>query len=253
MKVSLVLPVLIIAFINNIGVYAQVPIKPPMVSVEGGTFSMGSNQSEDEKPIHSVTVSSFSIGKYEVTVEEYKAFCNATNHPMPNDWTPSGGWIDTHPIANIKFNDALAYCNWLNDVFNGNYRLPTEAEWEYAARGGDKKSGYIYSGSDNLDKVGFYGDNSSGRTHNVGSKKSNELGLYDMSGNVWEWCQDWYNDTYYSNSPGSNPRGPSSGYYHVLRGGAWGIAAANCRVTSRYESGPDYRNLNRGFRVVSPY
>lgn len=252
MKISLVLPVLIIAFINNIGVYAQVPVEPTMVRIEGGTFSMGSNQSEDEKPIHSVTISSFSIGKYEVTVAEYKAFCKATNRPLPNDWTPSGGWNDTHPMANIKYNDAMAYCNWLNDVYNGNYRLPTEAEWEYAARGGNKSKGYIYSNSDNLDEVGFYGDNSGSRTHNVGSKKPNEVGLYDMSGNVWEWCQDWYNDTYYSNSPGSNPRGPSSGSYHVLRGGAWGSSASDCRVTSRYESGPDYRNLNRGFRVVSP-
>lgn len=252
MKISFVLTALIIPFINNIGVYAQVPVEPTMVRVEEGTFSMGSNQSEDEKPIHSVTVSGFSIGKYEVTVAEYKAFCNATNHPMPDGWTPRGGWIDTHPIANIKFNDAIAYCNWLNDIYNGNYRLPTEAEWEYAAKGGNKSRGYIYSGSDTLDEVGFYGDNSGSRTHNVGSKKPNELGLYDMSGNVWEWCQDWYNDTYYSNSPSSNPRGPSSGSYHVLRGGAWGLAAAYCTVTCRYESGAHYNNLNRGFRVVAP-
>ena len=133
MKIYLVLPMVIIAFINNLEVYAQAPVKPTMVRVEGGTFSMGSNQNEDEKPIHNLTVGSFSIGKYEVSVAEYKEFCNATNRPMPNDWTPSGGWIDTHPMGNIKFNDALAYCKWLNDSYNGSYRLPTEAEWEYAA------------------------------------------------------------------------------------------------------------------------
>ncbi len=258
MKISLFLSVFLMVFINP-EINAQVPIKPTMVKVEGGTFSMGSNQlhyiirSKDENPIHSVTVSSFSIGKYEVTVAEYKAFCNATNRPMPNSWTPSGGWIDTHPMANITYNDAVAYCNWLNDVYDGNFRLPTEAEWEYAARGGNKSRGYIYSGSNDLEEVGFYGNNSRGGTHPVGSKKPNELGLYDMSGNVWEWCQDWYDETYYSKSPRNNPRGPSSGSYHVLRGGAWGLEAVDCRVTTRYESGIDYRNLNRGFRIVSCY
>jgi len=251
MKIFIVLNMLIIAFINIKEIYAQVPVEPVMVVVEGGIFSMGSTQNEDEKPIHNVTLNSFSIGKFEVTVAEYKAFCNATNYPMPKDLTPGGGWTDTHPMANIKYNDALAYCNWLNNVFKGNYRLPTEAEWEYAARGGNKSKGYIYSGSDNIDEVGFYGENSGGRTHEVGGKKPNELGLYDMSGNVWEWCQDWYNGAYYSSSPGSNPNGPSSGPYHVLRGGAWGLSASDCRVTGRYGS-HDYRNLNRGFRVASP-
>ena len=223
-----------------------------MVKVDGDAFNMGSNLSEDEKPIHSVTVSSFSICKYEVTVAEYRAFCTAVDRPMPNEWRPVGGWVDTHPMANIEFKDAVAYCKWLSDIFNENYRLPTEAEWEFAARGGNKSKGYDYSGSDNLDEVGIYGDNSGSRTHPVGSKKPNELGLYDMSGNVWEWCQDWYSATWYSESPGLNPDGPSGGSYHVLRGGAWGLAANDCRVTGRYESGPDYRNLNRGFRVVSP-
>ena len=236
---------------SNFEIVAQSPVKPLMVEVDGGTFDMGSNQSEDEKPIHSVTVSSFKIGKYPVTVAEYKAFCNATNRPMPG-WEPSGGWIDTHPMANIRFDDAIAYCKWLSDVFNKEYRLPTEAEWEFAARGGNKSKSYIYSGSDNLDDVGFYGCNSEEGTHPVGGKKPNELGIYDMSGNVWEWCKDLYNANYYSESPLVTPSGPLSGSYHVLRGGAWGMLAKDCRVASRYESGPDYRNRNRGFRVVSP-
>ena len=247
MKIFLILSVLLV-FINT-GIKAQFSLKPVMVKVEGGTFYMGSDQVDDEKPIHIVTVSSFSIGKYPVTVAEYKAFCNATNRPMPG-WEPSGGWIDTHPMANIKYTDAVDYCEWLSDKFNDNYRLPTEAEWEYAARGGNKGKGYIYSGSNKLEDVGVYGANSAGRTHSVGSKKPNELGLHDMSGNVWEWCQDWYRANYYLKSPDFNPGGPASGYYRVLRGGAWGMAAFDCRVTSRYESGPDYRNRNRGFRVV---
>lgn len=249
MNFFLILLLSVLSFLN-LKIFAQVPTKPIMVKVEGGTFSMGSNQCEDEKPIHKVTIESFCIGKYEITVKEYKTFCNATNRQMPS-WEPIGGWIDTHPMANLTFDDAVVFCKWLSDLTKVEYRLPTEAEWEYAARGGNISKGYLYSGSDNVDEVAVYGHNSGGQTHKVGSKKPNELGLYDMSGNVWEWCYDIYSATYYSESPNFNPKGPSIGNYHVLRGGAWGMNAWDCRVTSRYESGPDYRNRNRGFRIVS--
>jgi formylglycine-generating enzyme required for sulfatase activity len=221
------------------------PTKPELVFVEGDTFTMGSTVQQDETP-HQVTVSSYSIGKYEVTVGQYKAYCAATGTPMPD--APSWGWNDKHPMVNVNYNDAVAYCNWLGEEFGGDWRLPTEAQWEFAARGGNNSKGYTYSGGNDLDELAWYADNAGGKTQTAGRKKPNELGIYDMSGNVWEWCKDWYGD--YSSSAQSNPKGPASGSYGVLRGGSWNNAAARCRVAYRFYTCPEYRFDRYGFRVL---
>ena len=233
---------------------AQTFDQPAMVFIQGGSFNMGSNNGMSiEKPVHAVTINSFNIGKYEVTVVEYKAFCKATGHSMPTTFSLKvGRWNDMHPMRDVSFDDATAYCNWLSDMSNVNYRLPTEAEWEYAARGGNQSRGYIYSGSDDLDEVGWNIDNSGKETHSIGRKKPNELGIYDMTGNVWEWCSDWYDGNYYAYSPASNPKGPTSGDHRVLRGGSWSFPASICRVAMRYDYSPaDYLASSFGFRVVS--
>jgi formylglycine-generating enzyme len=224
---------------------------PEMVLVEGGSFTMGDEWgmgSEDELPTHEVSLKNFKISKTEVTVKQYRQFCRETGRSMPE--APSWGWQDNNPMVNVSWNDAVAYCDWLSDKMDGLYRLPTEAEWEYAARGGKNSKGFKYSGGQSMHSVGWFSENSNSRTQAVASKKPNELGIYDMSGNVWEWCSDWYGKDYYANSPSSNPRGPSSGSSRVLRGGGWYSDAARCRVARRYGSTPDYRNFNGGFRVV---
>lgn len=228
---------------------ATIPEKPEMVFVKGGTFNMGSNSGEsDEKPVHNVTLSSYSIGKYEVTVGQYKAFCTATGRAMP--YAPSWGWNDKHPMVNVSYNEAVSYCNWLGEKFGGDWRLPTEAEWEYAARGGNNSNGYTYAGGDKLENLGWFADNAGEQTQAVGRKKPNELGLYDMSGNVLEWCSDWYDAGYYATSPATNPKGSSSGKYRVLRGGSLYNDATYCRVANRNSDAPAYRSDDCGFRVV---
>ena len=228
---------------------ANIPDKPEMIQVEGGIFNMGSNQESDEKPVHQVRLSSFKISKYPVTVGQYKAFVAATGRSMPDE-TPKWGWQDKHPMVYVNYNDAVAYCNWLGEKYGGDWRLPTEAQWEYAARGGQKSRGYTYAGGNDLWDVAWFEDNAGGQTQAVGRKKANELGIHDMSGNVWEWCRDWYDGDYYANSPSSNPRGPSSGANRVLRGGGWFNSAASGRVANRINYAPSYRTSNRGFRVV---
>lgn len=227
---------------------AQPPLKPEMILVKGGTFIMGSNDGDlDEKPAHSVTLNSFMIGKCEVTVAQYKAYCIATGCQMPI--TPGWGWEDNHPIVSVNYFDATAYCNWLSEKGGGRYRLPTEAEWEYAARGGNMSKGYTYSGGNNLDEVGWHARNASYQVNGVGHKNPNELGLFDMSGNVVEWCQDWYG-AYYSNS--QKPLlGPVQGLDRVVRGGCYFCNVSDCRVTFRRGYEPDYRRHHIGFRVVS--
>lgn len=244
---------LIALFFSIVTVSAQnaaptIPDKPEVVFVQGGTFNMGSNVQDDEKPVHSVTVNSFSIGKYPVTVGQYKKFCEATGRPMPE--APSWGLNNSHPVVNVNYNDAVSYCNWLGEEYGGDWRLPTEAEWEYAARGGNKTNGYTYSGGNDLESVGWFSDNAGGQTQRVGRKKANELGIYDMSGNVWEWCRDWYGKDYYSSSPKDNPKGPATASYRVLRGGGWINDATYCRVAFRNYGDPSLRNYGRGFRVV---
>jgi formylglycine-generating enzyme required for sulfatase activity len=183
-----------------------------MVLIPAGDFNMGSNTYGDEQPVHVVRLDAYYIDKYEVTFDQYDAFCDATGRVKPDD----SGWSrGTRPVVNIDWNDAKAYCEWAGK------RLPTEAEWERACRAGTDTA---YSFGDDAGLVGsyaWYGSNSGSMTHPVGEKLPNAFGLYDMHGNVWEWCADWYGSGYYAVSPANNPQGPASGTYRVLRGGSW--------------------------------
>jgi formylglycine-generating enzyme required for sulfatase activity len=221
------------------------PDKPEVVLVQGGTFTMG-NSVENDETQHTVTLSSYSIGKYPVTVGQYKKYCTTTGTAMPEE--PSWGWNDKHPMVMVNYNDAVAYCNWLGETYGGDWRLPTEAEWEFAALGGNISGRYTYSGSDDLDEVAWYVDNAGGKTQTVGRKKANQLGIYDISGNVWEWCKDWYGD--YSDTEHTNPIGATSGSHRVIRGGSWNSSATYCRVANRSYGDPSYRDDDDGFRVV---
>ena len=158
-------------------------------------------------------------------------------------------WARDNPIVNVSWDDATAYCAWLSQKKGKRYQLPTEAEWEFAARGGLKSKGYAYSGGKTPDSVAWFSSKSTG-TMPVASKLPNELGLYDMTGNVWEWCSDWYDAGYYGRNIKENPTGPVSGMFYTLRGGAWDIGARNSRVTYRNPLSPPSRNHNKGFRVV---
>lgn len=214
-----------------------------MVFIQGGTFQMGSNDGgDDEKPVHRVTLSDFYIDKCPVTVKQYREFCKATGRSMPA--APRWGWQDDHPIVKVNWDDATAYAKWAGK------RLPTEAEWEYAARGGNRNEDYKYAGSNTIGDVAWYSGNSDSTTHPVGKKQPNALGIYDMSGNVWEWCSDWYGENYYSVSPGTNPQGPNSGKYRVFRGGFWASTMTYCRVAYRNRFTPDDRVSGIGFRCA---
>ncbi len=243
------------------------------VLVQGGTFTMGNTWGGgdgDEKPTHKVTLTyDFYMGKYEVTFNEYDAFCEATGRSKPKD----EGWgREQRPVINVSWWDAIAYCNWLSEKEKlpkayddkGNlldkdgrvttdpskvvgYRLPTEAEWEYAARGGNKSKGYKYAGSDDVDRVAWYDSNSGSKTQEVGKKAPNELGIYDMSGNVWEWCSDWFGN--YSSSAQTNPYNSTAGSYRVIRGGSWLNYATYVRVAYRYSFSPTLTYYDLGFRI----
>jgi hypothetical protein len=212
-------------------------LPPGMVYVAGGTFQMGSNSGgDDEKPIHTVTVSSFFMDKTEVTQAEYRKVMGK------NPSRFSG--CDDCPVEKVSWHDANAYAQKVGK------RLPSEAEWEYVARGGNKNKGYTYGGSNDLNAVGWYSNNSGSKTHPVAQKQPNELGLYDMSGNVWEWCSDWYSDSYYRSSPKNDPQGPNSGSSRVLRGGSWFSSVSLCRVADRFRGNPVDGGLSSGFRLV---
>jgi formylglycine-generating enzyme required for sulfatase activity len=198
-------------------VYAQErPIEPEMIFVQGGTFTMGftlvndNDFDDDELPAHQVTVSDFYIGKYEITQKEWLSVMV---------YNPSLFKGDNLPVDNVSWGEVQQFIHLLNLATGKEYRLPTEAEWEYAARGGNKSKGYKYSGGDNLDEIAWHGYNSSKKTHPVGQKKPNELGIYDMSGNVCEWCYD--GNRVYNIDPQTNPKGPISGSKRVFRGGNW--------------------------------
>ncbi|MBO8432321.1 MAG: formylglycine-generating enzyme family protein [Bacteroidetes bacterium] len=218
-----------------------------MVHVEGGTFRMGATeeQGEDaegwEKPVHRVILSSYLIGKHEVTQALWEAVMGSTP-----SYSKQGG---DYPVEHVSWDDCQEFVKKLNVRTGMKFRMPTEAEWEYAARGGNRSKGYKYAGSDNLDEVGWYDGNSGCHTHPVGEKKPNELGLYDMSGNLYEWCQDW--GGVYINEAQTNPTGRQSGVLRVLRGGSrWG-SARSCRVSNRYYGDPGSRyDNNRGLRLV---
>ncbi|WP_448518687.1 formylglycine-generating enzyme family protein [Rhodoflexus sp.] len=222
---------------------------PEVVFVEGGAFLMGSEDGEpEEQPIHKVYVSSFYIGKYEVTVAQYREFCKETGRAMPE--TPKWGWQDNAPIVNVSWNDANAYCKWLVQRTGQPYRLPTEAEWEFAARGGIKTRKTRFAGSNQLEEVGWFDKNSNKRAQPVGEKSANELGLYDMSGNVWEWVQDWFDSDYYSKSPEKDPQGPPKGSMRVMRSGSWINYAEDNRIAIRISNMPNDIGPFFGFRVA---
>jgi len=213
-----------------------------MVTVNGGTFMMGSTTgSSDEQPVHSVTLSTFKIAKYETTQKLWKAIM-ATNPSLYKG-------DDNKPVEMVSWNDVQTFITALNAMTGKNYRLPTEAEWEYAARGGNQSQGYTYAGSNTIGDVAWYSGNS-GSTHPVGTKVANELGIYDMSGNVLEWCNDRYSSTYYSISPTTNPQGPGTGDQRVLRGGSWYGSDSFSRSAKRNRSYPDLRDDGFGFRLV---
>ena len=217
-----------------------------IVKVAGGTFQMGATSEQgsdaynDEKPVHSVTLSDYYIGQTEVTQELWEAVMGS-----------NPAWFDDdnrRPVEAVSWDDCQEFIEKLNRLTGKSFRLPTEAEWEYAARGGNKSKGYKYSGSNDADAVAWYKNNSGRETHPVAQKQSNELGLYDMSGNVYEWCQDWFGD--YSSNSQTNPTGPSTGSDRVLRGGGWGSRARGVRVSNRDNGAPDSRNINSGLRLA---
>ena len=213
-----------------------------MIKVEGGTFQMGGDGEYDGKPIHQVTLTNdYYIGETEVTQELWTAVMGSN----PSHFTSS----NQLPVEKASWDDCQTFITKLNALTGKTFRLPTEAEWEFAARGGNASQGYTYSGSNNLDEVAWSGGNSSSKTHEVATKAPNELGLYDMSGNVREWCQDWYGD--YSSGSQTNPTGPTSGSLRVLRGGSWWNSYGYyCRVANRNSNTPSSRNSSDGLRLA---
>lgn len=247
------------------------------VLVKGGCYQMGDTFGEgeaDEKPVHEVCVDDYYIGKTEVTVGQFRRFVDATsyrteaetgdgcyvyngsnwNKERDKNWrNPGFRQADSHPVACVSWNDAGAFIGWLDKNSSQQVRLPTEAEWEYAARSGGKNE--KWAGTSNESSLGsyvWYSSNSGKRTHPVGEKQPNGLGLYDMSGNVWEWCQDWYGDKYYGQSSRNNPQGASTGSDRVIRGGGWGGNARLARAANRFRGGPGFRDFGLGFRLVLP-
>ena len=237
---------------NNISTrsYTVNGVSFKMIAVEGGTFKMGATAEQqdpgsDEKPVHNVTLSNYCMGETEVTQALWQAVMGSN---------PSRFAGSNNPVEKVSYDDCITFINKLNTLLSGQlpsgrkFRLPTEAEWEYAARGGNRSRGYRYSGSDNLGSVAWYTDNSGNKTHQVKQKQANELGLYDMSGNVWEWCNDWFGD--YSSSSQTNPKGPLLASYRVLRGGSWINITRYCRVANRNSFTPDFRVDYLGLRLA---
>ena len=239
-----------------------------MVAVDGGTFTMGatseqgSDYDSDELPTHEVTLSDFYIGKYEVTQQLWEYVMNYTGTCADGSAMSayaSDVWLGSNPSTSYGLGSEYPayYVSWedivnifiprLNKITGKKFRLPTEAEWEYVARGGNQSQGYKYSGSNTIGDVAWYYNNSASSTHPVGTKQPNELGIYDMSGNVYEWCSDWHGS--YTAKAQTNPIGPSTGSPRVLRGGSWDYDAQYCRVSSR-SNNPGYPYCDVGFRLA---
>lgn len=220
-----------------------------MVDISGGTFTMGctseqKNCREDEKPTHSVTLSNFKMAKYEITEIQWRTIMGNNFHEVRF----SG--CDNCPVVKASWNDIQEFIERLNNLTGDKFRLPTEAEWEYAARGGNKSKQYQYAGSNTLDEVTWYWRNSNHRTHPVGRKKPNELDLHDMMGNVSEWCSDWYGENYYSVGTSNDPKGASSGEYKVIRGCSFGSYEKHFRFAVRHFLVPAYNDSHTGFRLA---
>ncbi len=211
-----------------------------MVLIKGGTFKMGNiNKLEStSKPIHEVTLSSFYINKFEVTTNQWNSIMEKSIESTSLD----------EPIKNITWSDVQIFIKTLNKLTGQIFRLPTESEWEFASRGGVHSKNYFYSGSNNSKEVAVYNDFKTIKISDIGSKKPNELGLFDMSGNVSEWCSDWFG--YYSDESKLNPKGPSNGTGKVVRGGGWNNYIYNCKNTYRGYSNPEEKSSNIGFRLV---
>jgi formylglycine-generating enzyme required for sulfatase activity len=246
--------------------------KPEMVFIEGGSYYMGNDYSGvlDEKPEHKVTISDFYISKTEVTFDMFDNFCRATGFKYPDD---GGFGRGGNPVINVSWEGAVKFCNWLSTRFgyekvydlridstgtyiqavNWNadgYRLPTEAEWEYVAKGGNKSQGYAFSGSNNLDEVAWYSKTSGNKPHEVGKLKANELGVYDILGNAWEWCWDYYDGGYYKKSTGNDPKGPDRGDHRIYRGGNFNSEKDFVRITRRFALSPTLETGLVGIRLV---
>ena len=228
-----------------ITIHVKDGINIEMVKVEAGSFNMGAtpemeNPYDSEKPVHRVTLTNnYYIGKYEVTQALWQAVMGSN---------PSNFKGDDLPVEKVSWDDCQDFISKLNAMTGKRFRLPSEAEWEYAARGGNKNRGYQYSGSNTLGDVAWYYGNSGPKTHAVGTKQPNELGIYDMTGNVWEWCQDWFGS--YSSSPQTNPTGAAYGSIRVCRGGSWNYSAGLCRTSYRGNNSPDDRFSYLGLRLV---
>ena len=219
-------------------------LTPEMVFVKGGEFNMGSkNGGYDEKPVHKVYLDDFYIGRYEVTQAEwYKILSkDASKRYFPG--------CDSCPVERVTWCQVQEFIETLNEITGLNYRLPTEAEWEYAASGGIESGKYKYSGSQTADSVAWTDGNADNRVHSVGKKNPNELGIFDMSGNVFEWCSDWYSSDYYKFSPYENPDGPVEGSQKVMRGGSWFFDRSGVRIADREKGNPDFRYGYVGFRL----
>lgn len=224
-------------------------IKIETVTLEGGTFLMGGNRDQDTRPKHEVTLSPFAMGKYQVTQAQWREVAALPKIEIDLNPDPSHFKGDTLPVERVNWFECVEFCRRLSAHTGENYRLPTEAEWEYACRAGSTKRYCFGRSARQLGDYAWYHKNSDGHTHPVGEKKANAFGLYDMHGNVWEWCHDWYDENYYQQSPRENPQGPESGTYRVLRGGSWSNDQMNARAVYRYYAAPGNRDSHFGFRL----
>lgn len=243
--VTAVYDVILNGFPANTTEFTVNGVKFVMVNVEGGTFTMGGSADDtehlsDEMPAHQVTVSSFAIGQTEVTQALWQAV-------MGYNYSGHEGNLQ-YPAEYMTWEQCDLFIAKLNQMTGKNFRLPTEAEWEFAARGGTLGNNYLYSGSNNISAVAWYNGNSGAETHIVATTVPNDLGIYDMSGNVWEWCSDWYGP--YSGDAQTNPTGPESGTEKVMRGGSWYVPAKNCRVSKRFKASPLFGDDDIGLRLA---
>ena len=231
--------------VSSVRTYTVNGVSFNMVHVQGGNFKMGATpeqaelSDDNESPVHNVTLTSFMIGQTEVTQELWTAVMRENPSIRPGEQMP---------VDNISWDDCQAFILKLNQMTGQQFHLPTEAQWEYAAKGGHKHSTTIFSGADLSSTVGWCDLNSEGKTHIVGTKAPNTLGIYDMTGNIQEWCEDWYG--IYEDTAQTNPSGATSGAFRILRGGSWGQDSRFCRVTYRSRDTPNHRGAFYGMRLA---